>query len=95
MERPCTVQVCQHTNCLNNGSAETLAAFTAQAPAGVTVCGTKCLGLCNMGPSVYIESDQTWYCRVQSKEVLTIVEQHLQHNKPVTRLLHPRYHMQY
>ncbi len=89
------VQVCQHTNCHNNGSAELLAAFAAQVPDGVVVCGTDCLGLCNMAPSVHVTLDKVWYCRVKSEHVPTIVQQHLKDGNPVTELLHPRYHIRY
>ncbi|MCS6813197.1 MAG: (2Fe-2S) ferredoxin domain-containing protein [Cyanobacteria bacterium] len=89
------VRVCQHTTCQNNGSKATLAAFLSQAPAGVVVTGTDCLGLCNMGPSVYVEPDSTWYCRVRAEDVSTIVQCHLNDGQPVQELLHPRYHPHY
>ncbi|WP_253188414.1 (2Fe-2S) ferredoxin domain-containing protein [Leptolyngbya sp. 'hensonii'] len=89
------VSVCQHTNCLQNGSSEVLGAFEAQPISGVTVCATGCLGQCNMGPTVHIEPDQTWYCRVKPQDVPEIVDRHLQGNEPVKRLLHPRFHPQF
>jgi (2Fe-2S) ferredoxin len=85
------VQVCQYKNCLSNGSAEVLAAFEANAVAGVTVEASGCLGQCNMGPSVRVIPDH-WYCRVKPEDVPVIAEQHLKQGKPVTALLHPRFH---
>jgi (2Fe-2S) ferredoxin len=88
------VLVCQYTNCLNNGSAEVLAAFVANPVAGVTVSGCGCQGQCNLGPTVRILPSNDWYCRLKPDDVAAIVEQHLKGGKPVTALLHPRLHPQ-
>lgn len=90
-----TVLVCQYVNCCKNGSASVLETFLEQPIAGVTVIGSDCQGQCNMGPTVRVLPDETWYCRVQSGDVSEIVEQHLKQNKPVDRLLHPRLHRQF
>lgn len=86
------VLVCQYINCLGNGSAEVLAAFSALAIPGIVVIGSECQGQCNMGPTVRVLPDEIWYCRVKPQDVPEIVEQHLQQGKPVDRLLHPRFH---
>jgi len=89
------VFVCQYTNCLHNGSAEVLEAFQAHPVPDVAVVATSCLGQCSTGPTVIVSPDETWYCRVKPTDVPTIVEQHLIGNKPVTALLHPRFHPKY
>jgi (2Fe-2S) ferredoxin len=91
VQRRC-VLVCQHRSCLRSGSVEVLRRFQASAPAQVLVSDSNCLGQCASGPTVQIAPDGIWYCRVQPSDVDAIVEQHLQQNQPVTRLLHPRFH---
>ncbi|MCL6435271.1 MAG: (2Fe-2S) ferredoxin domain-containing protein [Leptolyngbyaceae cyanobacterium HOT.MB2.61] len=86
------VLVCQYVNCQGNGSAEVLKAFQSNPVPSVTVNPSECQGQCNMGPTVRVLPDGTWYCRVKPKDVPTIVEQHLKQGKPVERLLHPRMH---
>lgn len=44
---------------------------------------------------VRIAPDNTWYCRVYPKDVIGIIENHIQNNQPVQRLLHPRFHPRY
>ncbi len=89
------ILVCQYTNCLANGSAAVLAAFQGTAISGTMVIGCGCQGQCNMGPTVRVMPDNTWYCRVKPGDVRTIVEQHLKDGKPVAALLHPRFHPQF
>lgn len=59
---------------------------------GVEVCAAGCQGQCNMGVTVRVLPDETWYCRVRPEDVPAIVEQHLQGGEAVERLLHPRMH---
>ncbi|NJN57392.1 MAG: (2Fe-2S) ferredoxin domain-containing protein [Leptolyngbyaceae cyanobacterium SL_5_9] len=86
------VLVCQHRSCLRSDSAEVLAAFQATPVAGVFVSASDCMGQCGSGPTVKIAPDNTWYCRVKPADVPLIVEQHLQSDKAVESLLHPRFH---
>lgn len=87
------VLVCQYVNCVANRSAEVLAAFqAAELPTGVTIVAAECQGQCNMGPTVHVLPDDTWYCRVKPDDVPDIVEQDLRWGKRVDRLLHPRLH---
>lgn len=92
MESNRQVLVCQYVNCVANGSKAVLAAFQANPVDGVEVLAVSCQGQCNMGPTVRILPDETWYCRVSSDDVSVIVDQHLRHGKMVDRLLHPRMH---
>ena len=59
------------------------------------VSGSGCLGQCGSGPMVRIAPDNIWYCRVYPKDVKGIIENHIQNNQPVQRLLHPRFHPRY
>ncbi len=88
------ILVCQYTDCLANSSAAVLAAFQAASVPGAMVIGCGCQGQCNMGATVRVLPDDTWYSRVKPDDVRTIVEQHLKQGKPVTALLHPRFHPQ-
>ncbi len=89
------VWVCQYINCRRNRSDEVLAVFQAHPVAGVTVVGSECQGQCNMGPTVRVLPDETWYCRVKPEDVAEIVERHLKKGELVDRLLHPRLHPRY
>jgi len=86
------ILVCQYINCQSQGSAAVLKAFQAAVPEGVVVTGCGCQGQCNMGPTVRVLPDETWYCRITPEQVPQIVEQHLINGKLVSDLLHPRWH---
>ena len=86
------VLVCQYINCQRNGSAAILADFQSRSPANCEVIGSDCQGQCNLGPTVRVLPDETWYCRVKPADVPTIVEHHLEGGEPVAELLHPRFH---
>lgn len=93
MPEPRCVFVCQNRSCLNNGSADVLAAFQAAEVSGVTVESSPCMGQCSAGPTVRIVPDEIWYCRVKPSDVVTIVEQHLLGGTPVEAKLNPRIHL--
>jgi len=92
MPSPRQVLVCQYVNCVANGSQNVLAAFQESGVSDVEIIAAECQGQCNMGPTVRVLPDETWYCRVKPEDVPTIAEQHLQQGKVVDRLLHPRLH---
>lgn len=89
------VLVCQHQSCLSRGSDQTLKAFQDADIAGVEVQPSECLGQCNVGPTVRVIPDETWYYRVQAEDVPAIATQHLQGGKPVEEKLNPRIHPQF
>lgn len=93
MPEPRCVLICQNRSCLNNGSAEVLAAFQAAELPGVEVEGSPCLGQCSSGPTVRVVFDETWYCRVKPEDVPAIVEQHLLGGIPLEAKLNPRIHL--
>jgi (2Fe-2S) ferredoxin len=94
MTTPKEVWVCQNRECLANGAAAVLQAFQALPSSGTayTAIGTECQGMCNMGVTVRVIDDETWYCRIQPAQVDVIVQQHLIAGSPVQELRHPRMH---
>jgi (2Fe-2S) ferredoxin len=87
------VWVCQNRECLANGAAAVLQAFKDfQAAHDFTAIGCECQGMCNMGATVRVIADESWYCRIQPEQVARIVEQHLGQGEPVIDWLHPRMH---
>ncbi|MDK3155688.1 (2Fe-2S) ferredoxin domain-containing protein [Kamptonema cortianum] len=86
------VLVCQHRTCQKNGSQAVLNAFQAAVSDRVEVVECGCQGQCSLSPTVRVLPDEIWYCRVQPSDIPEIVEQHLQQDRPVERLLHPRIH---
>jgi (2Fe-2S) ferredoxin len=86
------VLVCQHISCSANGSKEVLEAFQDNQNSEFEVVPGECQGQCNMGPTVRVLPDETWYSRVKPEDVVGIIQQHIKHGEPVERLLHPRFH---
>ncbi|WP_326521081.1 (2Fe-2S) ferredoxin domain-containing protein [Leptothoe kymatousa] len=89
------IQVCQYRSCQRFQSAEVLAALKQHATSDLMVSASSCLGQCGSGPMVRVAPDNIWYCRVRAQDVDEILEQHIQQDKPVKRLLHPRMHPNY
>ncbi|MEM8804982.1 MAG: (2Fe-2S) ferredoxin domain-containing protein [Cyanobacteria bacterium P01_G01_bin.38] len=90
--QPSFIQVCQYRTCSRSQSAKVLEAFRIYASAECMVASSGCLGQCGSGPTVRVMPDNVWYCRVRPEDVAEIVEQHIQGQQPVKRLLHPRFH---
>ena len=100
------VFVCTGKSCSLNDSEATLAKFWEVLAARgllygkrgsmdgtviVTTCGS--IGLCNIGPSVLIYPDGTWYYGVKAEDVEEIVENHILDGRVVERLV--AYEMQH
>ncbi|MEO0407927.1 MAG: (2Fe-2S) ferredoxin domain-containing protein [Cyanobacteria bacterium P01_A01_bin.135] len=64
--------------------------FRQQTSLPISVVDTGCMGLCSVGPNVRVMPDGTSYCRVKSENVPTVVTQHLEGDRPVQDLFHPR-----
>lgn len=86
------ITVCQYRSCERSGAAAVLAAFEAAAADRVHVAATGCQGQCGSGPTVRVLPDGTWYCQVRPKDVPEILAEHIEGDRPVQRLLHPRFH---
>lgn len=90
-QRRC-VLVCQYRSCSRHGAAEVLTAFQQAVPPGVFVTGSDCMGQCASGPTVRVMPEDIWYCHLTPADVPVVVQQHLYHDQPVAKLLHPRFH---
>jgi (2Fe-2S) ferredoxin len=48
---------------------------------------TGCLEACEQGPSLVVYPEGVFYAKVQLSDVEEIVSEHLEHNRPVERLI--------
>lgn len=78
--------------CAARGAARTLDALRKEIAARgltdevqITSCGS--IGLCERGPNLIVYPDGVWYSGVQPEDAAEIVESHLQHGRPVARLV--------
>ncbi|MGM0383507.1 MAG: NADH-ubiquinone oxidoreductase-F iron-sulfur binding region domain-containing protein [Thermodesulfobacteriota bacterium] len=84
-----TILVCQGTGCVSSGSPQIQREFEHEIVTNqldVTVKLTGCRGFCQIGPSIIVEPDEILYCRLKPADVKEIVDSHLIHGKPVSRL---------
>jgi (2Fe-2S) ferredoxin len=86
------VLVCQHKSCLLNGAESVLRALVDSELDDVAVIASPCLGQCSVGPTVKVQPDGIWYCRVDAGDVPRLIDDHFQADRPVVELLHPRFH---
>ncbi len=84
------ILICQHRSCLRSGAAEVFDAFQAQTAPPVFVAESGCMSQCSVGPNVRIMPDGVSYCRVKPSDVATVVAEHLEGDRPVQSLFHPR-----
>lgn len=84
------ILVCQNRSCLRAGSEAVLKAFQAQTSLPVTAVESGCSSQCSVGPNVRVMPDSISYCRVKPDDVATIVVEHLEGDRPVQALFHPR-----
>ena len=86
------VIVCQGRSCRKYNANGVLVAFRAKLIPEVEIIPCACLGQCGNGPMVLVEPEQIWYDRVLPEEVPVIVKQHLQQQRPVEKMLYPKFH---
>ncbi len=93
--RPKTIRVCCGTGCLANGAQQVSDALKQiirdRGVHGYTVEDIKetgCHGFCEQGPLVIIDPEGTFYTHVKPKDVETIIEETIEKNKPVEKLLY-------
>lgn len=55
----------------------------------IRVTASGCLGPCGMGPNVLVYPDGIMYGNVSAADVVTIVDEHLLNNRPLTHLMLP------
>ena len=78
-------------SCSASGSGKLLAALQRelgrrQLDREVQVTTSGCLGLCDGSPVMVTYPDGTWYSKVGPDDIPEIVDAHLHHGRPVTRL---------
>ncbi len=79
-------------SCSMHGAREVITKFSesieGQGLSGrVSLIQSGCMGPCNEGPVVAVFPDNVWYRGVAVGDVGEIVSEHLEGDKPVTRLL--------
>ena len=84
--------VCSGTGCLSGESGRVFDALTEEIKAKdlgdrVEVVRVGCLGFCEQGPIVYVLPEDIFYVRVDAKDVVDIIQNHIQKGKVVERLL--------
>jgi len=80
------------TSCPASGSFAVLEALDREIQAGtlkgnaqLTTCG--CMGLCDEGPVLVVYPEGVYYRRLKPSDVAEIVHSHLEHGKPVDRIV--------
>ena len=84
-----TVLICRGTGCESTKSPEIQAALEEGLQgADVEIKFTGCHGMCQQGPIVIVEPDDTFYAKVKTKDIPKIIDQHLTKGEPVERLVY-------
>ena len=86
-----TLRVCMGGGCLSSGSSSVVSALhTSLSKHGleddVEILECGCMGPCSGGPLLVVDSDQTFYRGISSKDVEKIVSGHLLEGQPVEEL---------
>ena len=84
-----TILICRGTGCESSKSAEIHKALEEQLEgSNVEVKFTGCHGMCQQGPIVVVEPEDTFYAKVKTRDVAKIVKQHIQEDKVVEKLVY-------
>ena len=84
-----TILLCRGTGCESAKSPEIQAALEEQLKGvDVKIRFTGCHGMCQQGPIVIVEPEDTFYANVKVKDVPKIVESHIQNGEPVEKLVY-------
>jgi len=86
------VLVCGNVDCASKGSIRTILALRHGLKARglskeISVTRTSCMGHCGEGPTMAVYPDGIWYRGVQATDAEEIIEEHLQKDKLVSRLI--------
>ncbi|HOB90359.1 MAG: NADH-quinone oxidoreductase subunit NuoF [Bacillota bacterium] len=89
----CRVLVCAGAGCVSSGCKAVARALSevvrkSDLDGKVEIVQTGCIGSCDLGPVVVVESDGTFYQHVTPEDVPDIVNDHIIGGNPVERLLH-------
>ncbi|WP_339362244.1 NADH-quinone oxidoreductase subunit NuoF [Vallitalea maricola] len=87
------ILVCSGTGCTSSDSQVILKKLEREVKKRhlgdkVKVFKTGCFGFCKLGPIIVVHPDRTFYCRVRPEDVDNILEEHIENNKVVERLLY-------
>jgi len=87
------IRVCRGSGCTGSGSEKVSQTFEEaiterKLSDRVTMIGTGCHGLCEMGPIVLINPGDTLYTRVKAEDVEEIIKSHLLNGRIVERLVY-------
>jgi len=84
-----TILVCCGSGCPGAEEiAKRLEEEIARLSLDVKVKPTGCHGFCQVGPTMIVEPDNTFYCRVSVDDIPEIIQSHFREHKLVTRLLY-------
>jgi sirohydrochlorin cobaltochelatase len=86
------VLVCGNADCAERGSIALIASMRRAVRKGhrdldIRVTRTGCMGRCGEGPTVAVYPDGIWYRGVQVEDASELVEEHLFHDRLVSRLV--------
>jgi len=83
------ILICRGTGCESAKSPEIQKTLEEQLEGtDVEVKFTGCHGMCQQGPIVIVEPEDTFYAKVKPKDVAKIVDQHINQDKIVDRLVY-------
>jgi (2Fe-2S) ferredoxin len=55
-------------------------------PGDVLITGSTCLGPCELGPTMVVYPDGTWYSQVKESDVPLILDEHIKKGTPVEQM---------
>ncbi|WP_334303775.1 NADH-quinone oxidoreductase subunit NuoF [Vallitalea sp.] len=87
------ILVCSGTGCTSSDSQVILKKMEREIKKRhlgdkVKVFKTGCFGFCKLGPIIVVHPDRTFYCRVKPEDVDNILEEHIENNEVVEKLLY-------
>ena len=91
----CVNQRQQGEDCCANSGAQEMRDYAKKrvkelgldGEGGIRINNAGCLDRCALGPTMVIYPGATWYTYVDNKDIDEIIEQHLQNDQIVPRLL--------
>ncbi|HAP31946.1 MAG TPA: NADH-quinone oxidoreductase subunit NuoF [Firmicutes bacterium] len=87
------VLICTGTGCVSSGSHPTRDALIGELKnrgldKEIKVVDTGCFGFCQFGPNIMVYPEGTFYCQVEPKDVVDLVEEHFVKGRVLQRLLY-------
>jgi len=90
----CTNQRSDGSQCCEDNSASAVRDYAKQRvkelglnkAGGVRINNAGCLGLCEKGPVAVVYPEGVWYSYAGRSDIDEIIDEHLTHGRPVSRL---------